>query len=107
MECYFKPYFLEAIKLSHFFLLLSNYLHLISKARVFYFSFYRPSRPNFLKNENKNDKRDFFQFYFCISLRLMPVQYLSLIMFFHFVFSTAARLVKLPSVTAPGEILPF
>ena len=28
-------------------------------------------------------------------------------MFFRFVFSAAARLIKLPSVTAPGEILPF
>ena len=28
-------------------------------------------------------------------------------MFFHFVFSTAARLIQLPPVTAPGEILPF
>ena len=28
-------------------------------------------------------------------------------MFFRFVFSTAARLIKLPQVTAPGEILPF
>ena len=26
-------------------------------------------------------------------------------MFFHFVFSAAARLIKLPSVTEPGEIL--
>ena len=28
-------------------------------------------------------------------------------MFFGFVFSIAARLIKLPPVTAPGEILPF
>ena len=28
-------------------------------------------------------------------------------MFFCFVFSIAARLIKLPPVTAPGEILPF
>ena len=27
-------------------------------------------------------------------------------MFFGFVFSIAARLIKLPPVTAPGEILP-
>ena len=33
----------------------------------------------------------------------MPVQYWSS----NFVFSTAARLNKLPPVTAPGEILPF
>ena len=42
-----------------------------------------------------------------ISLRLMPVQYWSSVMFFCFVFSTSARLIKLPPVTAPGEILPF
>ena len=78
----------------------------IVRPEFFYFSFYRPSRPNFLEIEKKN-KRDFFQFYFFISLRLMPVQYWSSVMFFRFVFSIAARLIKLPPVTAPGEILPF
>ena len=37
------------------------------KARFFYFSFYRSSRPNFLKIEKKNERIFFFQFYFCIS----------------------------------------
>ena len=69
-----------------------------------YFSFYRPSRPNFVEIEKK---RDFFQFYFFISLRLMPVQYWSSVLVFGFVFSIAARLIELPQVTAPGEILPF
>ena len=48
--------------------------------------------------------------FFFISLRLMPVQYWSsviMVMFLGFVFSIAARLIKLPPVTAPGEILPF
>ena len=43
----------------------------------------------------------FFQFYFCISLRVMPVQYWSSIR-----FPTASRLIKLSPVTVPGEILP-
>ena len=46
----------------------------------FIFSFYRPFQPNFLEIEKKI--RDFFQFYFFISLRLMPVQYLSSILSF-------------------------
>ena len=74
--------------------------------RVFLFSFYRPSQPNFLEIEKKKEEI-FFQFYFFISLRLMPVQYWSSVMFFGFVFSIAARLIKLPQVKAPGEILPF
>ena len=81
-------------------------LHMSLRPEFFYFSFYRPSRPNFLKIEKK--KKFFFcQFYFCIFLQLMPVQYLSSDMFFRFDFATAARLFKLPPVTAPGEILPF
>ena len=75
------------------------------RPEFFYFSFYRPSQPNFLGIVKK--KEIFFQFYFFISLRLMPVQYWSSVMFFGFVFSIAARLIKLPPVTAPGEILPF
>ena len=71
----------------------------------FVFSFTDPPDPIFWKL--KKNKRDFFQFYFFISLRLMPVQYWSSIMFFRFVYSTAARLIKLPPVTAPGKILPF
>ena len=80
--------------------------HLNDKARVCLFFVLQTSRPNFLENEKKN-KRDFFPFYFFISLRLMPVQYWSSAMFLRFVFSIAARLIKLPPVTAPGEILPF
>ena len=61
----------------------------IVRPEFFYFSFYRPSRPNFLEIEKKI-KEIFFQFYFFISLRLMPVQYWSS----NFVFSTAARLIN-------------
>ena len=71
----------------------------------FIFRFTDPPDPIFWKLKKK--KRDFFQFYFFISLRLMPVQNWSSVMFFRFVFSIAARLIKLPPVTAPGEILPF
>ena len=81
-------------------------MHLNFRPEFFYFSFYKPSRPNFLEIEKKI-KEIFFQFYFFISLRLMPVQYWSSVMFFPFVFSIAARLIKLPPVTALGEILPF
>ena len=74
------------------------------KVRVFFiFRFTDPPNPIFWKLE----KEIFFQFYHFISLRLMPVQYWSSVMFFRFVFSIAARLIKLPPVTAPGEILPF
>ena len=45
------------------------------------------------------NKRDFFH--------ASTVLYWSSVMFFGFVFSTAATLIKLPPVTAPGEILPF
>ena len=81
-------------------------LHHKFRPEFFYVSFYRPSGPNFLEIEKKI-KEIFFQFYFFISLRLMPVQYWSSIMFFCFVFSIAARLIKIPPVKAPGEILPF
>ena len=70
------------------------------RPEFFYFSLYRSSRPNFLEIEKQI--RDFFQFYFFISLRLMPVQYWSSVMFFRFVFSTSARLIY-----SPGEILSF
>ena len=76
------------------------------RLEFFYFSFYRPFLPNFFEIEKKI-KEIFFQFYFFISLRLMPVQYWSSVTFFRFVFSIAARLIKLRPVTAPGEILPF
>ena len=72
------------------------------RPEFFYFSFYRPSRPNFLKIETKN-RRDCFRFYFFLFHRLI----LKFNYVFRFVFSTAARLIKLPPVTAPGEILPF
>ena len=83
-------------------------IQVVKKVRpeFFYFSFYRPSRPNFLEIEKKI-KEIFFNFIFFISLRHMPVQYWSSVMFFHFVFSIAARLIKLPPVTAPGEVLSF
>ena len=85
--------------------------NVMTKARVFYLSFHRPSRLNFLEIEKKKKKKKkrfffFFNFFFYISLRLMPVQYWSSVMFFRFVFSIAVRLIKLPPVTAPGEILP-
>ena len=69
-------------------------------------------RPEFflffvLQTLPKLKKKDFFsQFYVCM-IRLMPVQYWSSIMFFRFVFSTAARLIQFTPVTAPGEVLPF
>ena len=72
----------------------------------FIFRFTDPPDPIFWKLKKKI-KEIFFQFYFFISLRLMPAQYWSSVMFFRFVFSIAARLIKLPTVTAPGEILPF
>ena len=43
------------------------------RPEFFYFSFYRPSRPSFL--EIKKKIKDFFQFYFFISLRLMQFSY--------------------------------
>ena len=47
----------------------------VTKARVFFiFRFTDPPDPIFLKIEKK-EKRRLFQFYFCIFLRLMPVQY--------------------------------
>ena len=74
------------------------------KASFFIFRFTDPPDQIFGKLKKKKKK---IQFYFFISLRLMPVQYWSSVMFFRFVFSIAARLIKLPPVTAPGEILPF
>ena len=71
------------------------------RPEFFYFSFYRPSRPNFLEIEKKI-KEIFFNFIF-----LFPSDSCRSVMFFEFVFSIAARLIKLPPVTAPGEILPF
>ena len=71
------------------------------RPEFFYFSFYRPSRPNFLEIEKKI-KEIFFNFIF-----LFPSDSCSLAMFFRFVFSIAARLIKLPPVTALGKILPF
>ena len=71
----------------------------------FYFSFYRPSQPNFLKSVKKI--KDFFQFYFCFSSNSYQYSTGVQLCFFIFVFSTAARLIELPPVTAPGKILPF
>ena len=80
----------------------------LSLGQSFFFLFFvLPTLPtNFFEIRNKI-KDFFFYFIFHISLRLMSVQYWSSIMFFRFVFSTAARLIKLPLVTATGEILPF
>ena len=78
--------------------------HETDMARVCLF-FVLPTLPTqFFENLKK---RDIFQFYFCISARLMPVQYWSSIAFFRFVFSAATRLIQFPPVTAPGAILPF
>ena len=68
----------------------------IAKARVFYFSFYRPYRPNFLKIEKKIIKEIFFNFLFLF----FPPTHASTVLefnsfFFCFVFSTAARLILL------------
>ena len=76
------------------------------RPEFFYFSFYRPSRPNFLEIEKKI-KEIFFNFIF-----YFPPTHASTVLkfsyfFLGFVFSIAARLIKLPPVTAPGEILPF
>ena len=75
------------------------------RPEFFYFSFYRPSRPNFLEIEKKI-KEIFFNFIFLFT----PTHASTVLEFsyvFWFVFSIAARLIKLPPVTAPGEILPF
>ena len=67
-------------------------LTVLHKARVFfYFSFYRPSLPNFFKIRKKI-KEIFFLILFLFSLRLMPVLEFNYV--FPFVFSTAARLIK-------------
>ena len=83
-------------------------LCIMHRPELFYFSFYRPSRPNFLEIEKKI--RDFFQFFFFLfpsdSCQYSTgVQLLFFVL--SFVFSIAARLIKLPPVTASGEILPF
>ena len=62
------------------------------KARVFLFFVLQTLPTQFFGNWKEN-KRDFFQFYFFISLRLMPVQYWSSVLFFRFAFSIAARLI--------------
>ena len=70
----------------------------------FNFSFYRPSLPNFLEIEKKL-KEIFFNFIF-----YFPPTHVSTVLEFNYVLfclSTAARLIKLPPVTAPGEILSF
>ena len=71
------------------------------RPEFFYFLFYRPSRPNFLEIEKKI-KEIFFN-----SIFLFPSDSCSSVMFFRFVFSIADRWIKLPPVTALGEILPF
>ena len=77
------------------------------RPEFFYFSFYRPSRPNILEIEKKI-KEIFFSILLFL-FRSDSCQYSTGVQlcFFLFVFSIAARLIKLPPVTAPGEILPF
>ena len=69
-----------------------------------YLSFYRTSRPNFLKIEKKNN-------IFSILFLYFPPIHASTVLEINSVFLVlsfpAARLIKLPPVTAPGEILPF
>ena len=72
-----------------------------------YFSFYRPSCPNFLKIEKKIKEIIFNYIFVFPSDSCQNSTGVDLCFFFHFVFSTAARLIELPAVTAPGEILPF
>ena len=78
------------------------------RPEFFYFSFYRPSRPNFLEIEKKI-KEIFFSilFFYFPPTHASTVLEFSYVFWFNFVFSIAARLIKLPPVTAPGEILPF
>ena len=73
----------------------------------FYFLFYRPSRPNFLKIEKKIKRDFFFNFIFVFPSDSCQYSTQSSIIIFRFVYSTAVRLIKLPPVTAPDEILPF
>ena len=74
----------------------------IVEARVFFiFRFTDPPDPIFWKLKKKI-KEIFFNFIF-----LFLSDSCSSVMFFRFVFSIAARLIKLPPVTALGEILPF
>ena len=81
---------------------------ILIRPEFFYFSFYRPSRPNFLEIEKKKKERFFsILFFYFPPTHASTVLYWSSVMFFGFVFSIAARLIKLPPVTAPGEILPF
>ena len=71
-------------------------------ARVFFiFRLTNPPDPSFLKIEKKI-KEIFFNFIFVFPSD--SCQYSSGV---HFVFSTAARLIKLPSVTAPVRYCHF
>ena len=83
------------------FIIHSSYSKRNLRPEFFYFSFYSPSRPNFLKIEKK--KIFFFQFYFFISLRLMPVQYWSSIMFFVFVFCFLFPWILIQLENGPNE----
>ena len=79
---------------------------MITKARVFFFFVLQTLPTQFFWKLKKN-KTDFFQFYFFYFPPTHASAVLELVMFFDFVFSIADRLIKLPPVTAPGEILPF
>ena len=72
----------------------------ILRPEFFYFSFYRPSLPNFLEIEKKI-KEIFFNFIF-----YFPPTHAVQLCFFCFCLFLCCQ-VKLPPVTALGEILPF
>ena len=76
------------------------------RPEFFYFSFYRPSRPNVLEIEKKIIEI-FFHFIFLFPSDSYQYSTGVQLCFFVLSFSIAARLIKLPPVTAPGEKLPF
>ena len=74
------------------------------KARVFFIiRFTDPPDPIFRNLK----KRDFFNFIFVFPSDSCQYSTGVQLCFFRIVFSTEARLIKLPPVTAPGEILPY
>ena len=75
---------------------------MVAKARVFFiFRFTDHPDPIFWKLKKKKKR------FFSILFFHFPLTHASTVLEFSFVFSTAAGLVKLPPVTAPGEILPL
>ena len=68
------------------------------------------------RGHNKFQNIDIYNFCIDINIAANFYRYINIadindssssVMYFSFVFSIAARLIKLPPVTAPGEILPF